>query len=68
MTNRSINETSEILIKLHEIVKKENGTAVPDPFMTLAFMSLAVIPKLKITDKGLVDIDKFAFVPLFVEK
>lgn len=66
MTNRSINETSEILIKLHKIVKKENGTAVPDPFMTLAFMSLAVIPKLKITDKGLVDVDKFAFVPLFV--
>ncbi|RLD19246.1 MAG: adenine deaminase [Caldiserica bacterium] len=66
MTNRSINETSKILIKLHKIVKKENGTAVPDPFMTLAFMSLAVIPKLKITDKGLVDVDKFAFVPLFV--
>lgn len=38
---------------------------VPDnvnPVMTLSFMPLAVIPKLKITDKGLVDVEKNAFV------
>ena len=65
MTNKPITETAETLIKLHHIAKEENGVSVSDPFMTLAFMSLPVIPKLKITDRGLVDVDKFDFVPLF---
>jgi adenine deaminase len=67
MTNRPVAETSETLLKLHSIVKEENEVSVSDPFMTLAFMSLPVIPKLKITDRGLVDVDKFDFVPLFKE-
>ena len=37
-----------------------------DPIMTLSFMSLAVIPTLKITDLGLVDVTKFEFVPISV--
>ena len=48
---------------LDEAVHEELG--VPDnvnPVMTLSFMLLAVIPKLKITDKGLVDVEKNAFV------
>ncbi len=65
MTNKPITETAETLLRLHRIAKKENEVSVDDPFMTLAFMSLPVIPKLKITDKGLVDVDKFDFVPLF---
>jgi len=36
-----------------------------DPFMTLSFISLPVIPELKITDKGLVDVNKFKIVPVF---
>ena len=36
-----------------------------DPFATLSFIALPVIPKLKITDKGLVDVEKFDFVSLF---
>ncbi|MCK4871590.1 MAG: adenine deaminase [Phycisphaerales bacterium] len=42
------------------------GSSVEDPFMTLSFMPLAVIPKLKLTDKGLVDVEKFDLVPLVV--
>lgn len=38
-----------------------------DPFMTLSFMALPVIPKLKITDSGLFDYDEFKFVPLEVQ-
>jgi len=37
------------------------------PFLTLAFLALSVIPSLKITDQGLVDVDRFAIVPLAVE-
>ena len=43
------------------------GCKIPDPFMTLSFLSLPVIPELKITDKGLVDVNQFKFVPLFGE-
>lgn len=39
-----------------------------NPIMSLSFMSLAVIPKLKITDLGLVDVEKFQFVPVSVEQ
>jgi adenine deaminase len=51
---------------LHRAVKAL-GCKLPDPFMTLSFMSLPVIPELKITDKGLVDVNQFKFVPLFGE-
>jgi adenine deaminase len=43
------------------------GCDLKDPFMTLSFLSLPVIPELKLTDKGLVDVTKFKFVPLFME-
>ena len=36
------------------------------PFLTLAFLALSVIPHLKITDRGLVDVDRFELVPLMV--
>jgi adenine deaminase len=42
------------------------GSPLHDPFMTLGFLALEVIPSLKLTDQGLVDVDRFDFVPLFV--
>ena len=36
------------------------------PFLTLSFLALSVIPHLKITDRGLVDVDRFEIVPLAV--
>jgi adenine deaminase len=44
------------------------GCKLPDPFMTLSFLSLPVIPELKITDKGLVDVNQFKIVPVFEEE
>ena len=46
----------------------ELGSPLHDPFMAMSFMALEVIPKLKLTDKGLVDVEKFEFVKLFVEE
>ncbi len=43
------------------------GGALRDPFMTLSFLALPVIPELKLTDHGLVDVSRFAVVPLFAE-
>ena len=45
----------------------ELGSPLHDPFMAMSFMALEVIPKLKLTDKGLVDVEKFGFVELFVD-
>lgn len=42
------------------------GSTLPDPFMTMSFMALEVIPKLKLTDVGLVDVEKFQVVDLFL--
>ena len=40
------------------------GCELPSPFQTLAFLALSVIPSLKITDRGLVDVERFELVPL----
>ncbi|MDQ3066716.1 MAG: adenine deaminase [Actinomycetota bacterium] len=40
------------------------GSRVESPFQSLAFLALSVIPSLKITDQGLVDVDRFELVPL----
>jgi adenine deaminase len=42
------------------------GVTFPAPFQMLAFLALSVIPALKITDRGLVDVDRFELVPLAV--
>ncbi len=44
---------------------KEIGCLIDDPFMTMGFLSLPVIPEIKITDKGLFDATKFEFIDLF---
>ena len=43
------------------------GVTMASPFMTLSFLALSVIPELKITDRGLVDVGRFELVPLAVE-
>lgn len=43
------------------------GCKLEDPFMTMGFLSLPVIPELKITDKGVFDTNKFDFVDIFEE-
>ena len=40
------------------------GCELPSPFQTMAFLALSVIPSLKITDRGLIDVDRFELIPL----
>lgn len=58
---------AEVLASLAEFDKYFTKEQIPgdSPLMTLSFMALPVIPSLKITDKGLVDVDSFQAVPLF---
>jgi adenine deaminase len=43
------------------------GCLLENPYMQMAFLALPVIPELKLTDKGLVDVTRFELCPLFVE-
>jgi adenine deaminase len=43
------------------------GVTMDAPFMTISFLALSVIPELKITDRGLVDVASFELVPLSVD-
>jgi adenine deaminase len=43
------------------------GCAVGAPFMAMSFLALPVIPHLKVTDRGLVDVDAFEFTDVFVD-
>jgi adenine deaminase len=47
-----------------EATLREMGVTGEAPFMTLSFLALSVIPDLKITDRGLVDVSRFELVPL----
>lgn len=67
MSNLSGEEVVVQQNKVNEVARGVLGVAHNvDPIMTLGFMSLAVIPTLKITDLGLVDVTKFKFVPVAV--
>ena len=59
----------EIRVSLNEVVEaaRRLGSPLHDPLMTMSFLALEVIPKLKITDLGLVDVEAFEPVDLWVE-
>jgi len=67
MAELSVREVKDQLDTLHDATKAL-GCKLPDPFMALSFLSLPVIPELKITDKGLVDVNQFKIVSLFGEE
>ncbi len=64
------NDPAEIVAgKYHRLenIAKEMGSPLCAPFMALSFLSLLVIPELKLGDRGLFDVTKFEFTGLFVE-
>jgi adenine deaminase len=58
----------EVLAASHEVLAavRELGCMLDSPFQHLAFLALSVIPSLKLTDQGLVDVNAFELVPLAV--
>lgn len=55
-----VNKCEELNKTAHSI-----GCKIEDPFMTMGFLSLPVIPELKVTDKGVFDTNKFDFIDIF---
>jgi adenine deaminase len=63
LSDAPLEEVAEGLEHLQELLAGQ-GVTIGAPFMTLSFLALSVIPSLKITDRGLVDVDAFQLVPL----
>jgi len=60
-------EPAKKVARQNEKIKKavqEAGVGISSPFMALSFLSLLVLPRLKLSDKGLFDVEKFTFLPL----
>ena len=63
MSDRSGEWVDQKLTEIHEKAYTELGICGEvEPVMTLCFMSLAVIPELKLTDMGLFDVTTFQFI------
>lgn len=60
-------EVVDARLQALEVAAKTLGVTLPDPYMVLSFLGLAVIPELRLTDYGLVDVRRGAVVGLFVE-
>ena len=67
MADEDFRVVSEKYLSLISFAKSSCGVSLNSPFMTMAFMSLLVIPSLKLSDKGLFDVDEFQFTSLFFD-
>lgn len=68
MSDQSGEWVDQRLTAIHDAAWKELGIhGDVEPVMTLCFMSLAVIPEIKLTDMGLFDVNKFDFIPVEAE-
>ena len=61
MSNEDYLTVARKYTKIDEMAKSM-GSTLRSPFMTLSFMSLPVIPKLKLTDRGLFNVEKFEYL------
>ena len=60
MSDKSATEVAEELRRLTKAVSRALGVTLDAPFMQLSFLGLSVIPELRITDRGLVDVTTFS--------
>lgn len=66
MSDKPLDEMSDLAERL-EKAWKDLGCTLPSPFMTMALISLACLPELRLTDRGLVDCRTFTFTDLIVK-
>ncbi|WII73294.1 adenine deaminase [Bdellovibrio sp. 22V] len=60
-------EAIKVGIEKLKVAFRQQGVILDEPFIQMAFLALPVIPTLKLTDRGLVDVTKFSFIPLIQE-
>jgi adenine deaminase len=64
MSDAPPHEVAAAMDTLHALLRTQ-GVSVEAPFMVLSFLALSVIPSLKLTDRGYVDVDRFEIVDVF---
>ncbi len=66
MSEEPMSKVKDDLEKLDDVAHSL-GVTISDPFMALSFVTLAVVPDIKLTDLGLFDVREFKFVDVFVK-
>ncbi|HEX3830374.1 MAG TPA: adenine deaminase [Solirubrobacteraceae bacterium] len=66
MSEMPAGEVASALDALVAVAARRLGVTVEEPFMQLSFIALSVIPQLRLTDGGLFDVGRFAYVPVQV--
>ena len=66
LSDRSVEEVAASVGAMENAAREALGATLPSPFMAMSFMALSVVPELKLTDRGLVDVNRFELVPLEV--
>ncbi len=64
MSDAPVEQVASVLHKLGKAAESL-GCSMEDPFMALSFLALPVIPEIRITDLGIIDVNSFEVVPLF---
>jgi adenine deaminase len=66
LSDLPVEEVAASVGRMEEVAREALGATLPSPFMAMSFMALSVVPELKLTDRGLVDVNRFELVPLEV--
>jgi adenine deaminase len=66
LSDRPVEEVAAAAHRMDEATHRTLGATLPAPFMAMSFMALSVVPELKLTDRGLVDVLRAELVPLEV--
>ncbi|HSJ50964.1 MAG TPA: adenine deaminase [Actinomycetota bacterium] len=64
LSDRPVEEVSAAVHHMEQVTHEALGVTLPSPFMAMSFLALSVVPELKLTDRGLIDVDRFELVPL----
>lgn len=64
LSDLPVEEVSAAVHHMEQVTHETLGVTLPSPFMAMSFMALSVVPELKLTDRGLIDVDRFELVPL----
>ena len=67
MSNQPITSVIANLTAVNQACMKLGRNVIYDPFMLISFLALPVIPSLKLTDRGLIDVDRFCFTSLWID-
>jgi len=62
LSDKPLEKTVDLLTVVEKVATRL-GSALPNPYATLSFMALPVIPELKITDLGMIDVNEFKIIP-----